>query len=633
MSGAAQHLQRRILVRQALVGVAAFLVVAIFAPRLLMLEDDVVDFVFSVGATLAALALTSTAIMSAATLRRHNTVVRAIAAGEVDVAPDDLRHLDGLPASLALRFFIMSTAISSLVLVPGIRPTMLDGGRAVSLLILTITILGGAAIPQYVLTRQATLDVIELSPLEPLTVLLEVLDLSRVPRKRVTWRLLLAVLAPVALMGAGAVLVTHAHLRTMTEDSRRATALLITRAALEPSISTAKDRAAAAVAASEFGFFVRIVPQDAESTVPTFTREPDGAMVMTAPLDEGQAVLRFSADLNPGTITGSIAVGLVAVLVAAALGVLFGRTLADDLVEATRSVRLLGTENVLRGVTQIARPARFAVVADLGRAIEELTQRFRVFAAAQERALDAREAAQRMRGLLFASVSHDLKSPLNAILGFAELVGRDTLTSAQRESLALISNRGRELLGLIETILDAARVEAGQLNLSPRLTTVSRLITKAVLKAHELTSDIDAHVAVEVADNLPSIQVDPAYAPRALGVIVAHGIRTASGRQLEAVTRVRAAFPSQPGDRVRIDVEFGNHDVTPDELEMLFARQAKGRGRGLTLGLSLSRSTIELHGGAVEVEGAVGGGAICHIFLPLVVPPTRPTISSFPTLG
>ena len=189
----------------------------------------------------------------------------------------------------------------------------------------------------------------------------------------------------------------------------------------------------------------------------------------TAPLDGAAARSPFSADLDPATITGSVAVGLLAVVLAGVLGALFGRTLADDLAQATRSVRLLGTESVIRGgSTQIARPARYALVADLGRAIEELAQRFRVFAAAQERALDARAAAHRMRGLLFASVSHDLKSPLNAVLGFAELVGQGPLTDAQRESLELIQRRGRELLGLIETILDAARVEAGQLELSPR---------------------------------------------------------------------------------------------------------------------------------------------------------------------
>jgi signal transduction histidine kinase len=211
--------------------------------------------------------------------------------------------------------------------------------------------------------------------------------------------------------------------------------------------------------------------------------------VAAVPLEQGQAVIRFSANLSRERTTVAVAVGLMAVLVAAGLGALFGRALADDLVQATKAVRLLGTENVLRGGKRIGHPARFAVVESLGRAIESLTLRFRVFAAAQERALDARAAAQQMRGLLFASVSHDLKSPLNAILGFAELVSQEPLTAAQRESLQLITRRGRELLGLIETILDAARVEAEQLTLAPRPTEVRTLVSEAIRKAKELAGD------------------------------------------------------------------------------------------------------------------------------------------------
>jgi signal transduction histidine kinase len=645
VSDAARHFARRILLRQAVTVASAFLLMAILAPRLLLLEGDVATGVLQVGATLAVLSLATSAAMSLIALRRSSALVRTLAGGGLDVEPLDLSLLSELPSALTARFFIACSLASSLVLVPGVRPSMLDDGRAVSLLTLAITILGGAAIPHYVLTRQATIEVIELSPLEPLTALLEALEIARIPGTRIARRLLLAVVAPVALMGAGAVLVTHAHLRTFVEQSRRTTALLVARTALEPAPGAggpagraaaaggASGRVAAATAAAEYGFAVRLEPQSAESPEPSFTRDSDGQLVVTAPLEEGQAVLRFSADLDLETITGSVAVGLLGVLLAGALGALFGRVLADDLVGATRRVRLVGTESVMRGSTQLARPARFAVVAELGRAMEELTARFRVFAAAQERALDARAAAQRMRGLLFASVSHDLKSPLNAILGFAELVGQGQLTHAQRESLELISRRGRELLGLIETILDAARVEAGQLNLSARPMNVGRLLTEAVRKAGELSGDATAPVVVEVADGLPNIPGDPAYATRALAVIVAHGIRTASADPAARVTMVRATMPARPGDRVCVDIEYGSRDVTRDELEMLFARQATGRGRGLTLGLSLARSVIELHGGMVEVEGRRDGGAVCHTWFPLTAPQKRPQLSSFPTLG
>ena len=648
MSDAALHFTRRVLVRQAITVVASFLVVAIFAPRLLVLEDDVVAGVLSAGATIAALAVVTTAVTSFVALRRHRPLLRALAVGDTDLVPSDLGRLAELPSALTSRFFVTCSLSAFVALVPGVRPDRLDEGRAVSLIILAITIFGGAAIPHYVLTRQATVEVLELSPVDPLHALLEALEMSRTPWRRVTRRLLLAVVAPVALMGAGAVLVTHAHLRTVVEQSRRTTALLIARAALDPAPTppehateaarrqaegrTRRGREAAALKAAELGFSVKMDTASAELREPVLSREPDGQLVATAPLDGATARISFSADLDPATITGSVAVGLLAVVLAGVLGSLFGRTLADDLAQATRSVRLLGTESVIRGSTQIARPARYALVADLGRAIEELAQRFRVFAAAQERALDARAAAHRMRGLLFASVSHDLKSPLNAVLGFAELVGQEPLTDAQRESLELIERRGRELLGLIETILDAARVEAGQLDLSVRPAMVGRLVAEAMRKARELSGDVDTTLVSEIAEDLPAVPADPAYATRALAVIIAHGVRTAAADGSTRPTRV-TAMRARDAERVYIDVVYGSREVTRDELEMLFARQATGRGRGLTLGLSLARSVIELHGGAVVVQEQSDGGALCRVWFPLVAPAKRPQLSSFPTLG
>src|SRR5690606_18212313 len=136
----------------------------------------------------------------------------------------------------------------------------------------------------------------------------------------------------------------------------------------------------------------------------------------------------------------------------------------------------LSTDEVLRGSLPDAPKARWRIVKRLNEAIDTLTERSRVFAEAQERAIAAREAAERSRSLLFASVSHDLRSPLNAILGFTSLVGQTSLTDAQRESLDVIERRGRELLVLIETILELARVEAGQLELFRAETPIASIV-------------------------------------------------------------------------------------------------------------------------------------------------------------
>lgn len=636
MSIATSRFTQHILTWQALIGAAAFAVTAILSPLLIALERDVAASVLWVGAGIALLGLVAITAITAFGLRKHAPVVRALAAGRHAIRPEELQSLVALPSSLTVRFFVVSSLIATLFVVPGIRPDKLDAGRAVSLLVLSITLFSAAAIPHYMMTRTAALQVVELCPPEVVTALLDSAELYQLPQRRIVRRLLVAVAAPVALVGVGAVLTAHAHLRTQIEQSRRWTATLLARAALEPSSGALSEagRSDAIAAAAELGFLAHI-EDPADAAEPAFWREADGQIAVAVPLDGGQAVVRFSADIEPSQTTGGAALAALGVLLAVALGAVFGRWLSEDLLLATHGVRLLGTESVMRGSARIARPARFEVVSRLGQAIEGLAERFRIFAAAQERALEARDAAQRMRGLLFASVSHDLKSPLNAIIGFAELVGREELTRAQRESLDLIVRRGRELLALIETILDAARVEAGQLTLMPKATEVRALVTEAVRKARELANDMGGEVALEIPDDLPAVPVDTAYATRAIATVVAHALRTAAADPTSRLVRVRAILSDDPnaGGRVCIDVEYGSRDVPPAELEALFARQVTSRGRGLTLGLSLARSVVELHGGTVEVHGAPDGRPVCHTYLPLVLPGKRPRLSSVPRLA
>src|SRR6185436_4038033 len=142
----------------------------------------------------------------------------------------------------------------------------------------------------------------------------------------------------------------------------------------------------------------------------------------------------------------------------------------------------------------------------------------------------------------------------------------------------------------IETILDAARVEAEQLTLMPRPTEVRRLVADGLRKARELSGVMDTPTAVEVADGLPWVSADPAYAPRALAVIIAHALRVAANDPRAKIVRVRAVSGASIDDlartdRVIINVEYGSRELENGELERLFARQATGRGQGLTLGL------------------------------------------------
>ena len=179
------------------------------------------------------------------------------------------------------------------------------------------------------------------------------------------------------------------------------TAEIVAKAALEasPGAVAQAGRDEAIDAAKNLGFILRL-----ETAGATFAlkRDEGGRVSLTTPLDEGAANIRFEMTSIPPITLADIGIALLAVGLAAALGLAVGRSLSTDLSQATVRVRLLSTEGVLRGDDPAPAPARYAQVFELNRAIDTLAARFRVFARAQERAIEARDAARKLRSLLFA---------------------------------------------------------------------------------------------------------------------------------------------------------------------------------------------------------------------------------------
>lgn len=610
MNRATARLASRLLRWQLSFSLMTCVLVSLLVPRLLLLRDHVArDVGVALAATLA-LAFIAAFASGALALWRQRFVRRALALGSRSVEPFEIVELSQLPWHLARAW----VGYASVGLGAGLfaRPDALDLASGVTVALLALVLVVATTLPLYAVLRALVLEAVELAPPEAAREALENEVRAGSASGRVARRLLTAVATPVAFLAIGAALITSAHLRRADERQREETARALAGAALGPvpGVLPYAGSSEARQAAANLGFSTRL---DQGSAPYALDSAADGMAVLTVPLDQGSASVRFARSTVAPLTVESLGLVLLVVLVAALVGVSVGRGLSADLRGATLSLRLLGTETVLAGGTRIDRPARFARVAELGRAVDQLADRFRVFAQAQERAIEARETAARLRGVFFASVSHDLKSPLNAILGFTDLVRQtEPLTPAQAESLELVSRRGRELLALIETILDAARVEAAQLALLKERVTPADLVELAAEKGRDLGGDSQLEIATEVDPGAAVLHVDRARLGRVLATFVGHALRISRRGPVRVHARAQ-------GDGVCFSVDVPTTRTTARELEGLLASSrvpGAATHRGLGLGLGLARAIVEQHGGRVSARNRSDGPAL-DLWLPL----------------
>lgn len=623
MNTHAARLVARLVALQLAVHAVSFLLTAAFAPRVLLLEPASSSasllVVLVIGLLCAAFSIAATFVVT----HGLRPALRSLAVGSAVVDTKDILSLYAVPARLAIASAAFALVLALATLVPQLRPQALDTYTDLTLVLLMLTMVSTAALPAYVTMRASMARVLELAP--PHVAHEALRSLGRGALGRVRKRFVAAVAAPVAFVALGASLLVDAHSRTYDRDARVADATDVARAVFEPiegpptgvgrnaAERDVRGQAEAIEAAANLGFRVHIDPTYGGELM--VRHGDEGETQVTVPTYPGAALVRFGTSrLSP--VTGVYALlALVAVALAALLGTRIGAAFERDVALATREMRRAGVAEVMRG-TIILHEARFANVHALLEAVDALGGVFRQFAGAQQRSIDAREATERMRGLLLASMSHDLKAPLNAVLGFAELVGRNPLTDPQKESLAIIEQRGRELLMLIDTILDSARVEAGELEVSPEPTHVGDVVMSSVLEARDLAVGTDVQIQGEIQPGMPTLLVDGTRIVQALTAVV----MTAARFTDKGVVPVRATLPDT-GVRLRIEVETSGEGLPVGEREKIFdafksAESARRHG-GLGLGLQLARSILEIHGGTIEVDNTDRGGMVFRIWLPV----------------
>jgi len=243
-------------------------------------------------------------------------------------------------------------------------------------------------------------------------------------------------------------------------------------------------------------------------------------------------------------------------------------------------------------------------------------------AAHQLRTLNAQlEQASRAKSDFLASMSHELRTPMNAILGFTEMI-RDGLYGEMppeiQEPVSDIHTCGKQLLGLINNVLDLSKIEAGHMELAPSEYVVEDVVNTVKLSLRALAASKGLELVTAVAPDLPLCLGDGKRITQCLMNLVGNALKfTAEGR-----VEIRV---DQEGEHLRFAVADTGIGIPADQIEHIFEefRQADATVTrdfgGTGLGLAITKKLVELHGGRIWVESEPGKGSTFFFTIPVRV--------------
>jgi PAS domain S-box-containing protein len=248
-----------------------------------------------------------------------------------------------------------------------------------------------------------------------------------------------------------------------------------------------------------------------------------------------------------------------------------------------------------------------------------------------EHARRAAEAASETKNLFLANVSHEIRTPLNGVLGMTELTLEHELAPAVREQVETIGRCARDLLQIVDDVLDFSRLEAGQLELSQVPTDVGALVHDVACHLAPRARARGLTLATVVRRDLPApLVLDAGRVRRVLEHLVGNAIKFTPEGEVEILAQPGAAQPNG-GFELVLAVRDTGPGIPEAWQEAIFepfhaADASRTRPQGGTgIGLALSRQIAGALGGRIEVESPPGEGATFRFVLAVTPGPRAAT--------
>jgi two-component system OmpR family sensor kinase len=343
------------------------------------------------------------------------------------------------------------------------------------------------------------------------------------------------------------------------------------------------------------------IVRDGKGTAWLYSAErlSDGTyLVVASPRPRVSILNIFVNDFLPLFLQG----GLIALLLSLVVAFLFARWIADPLQRVVAAARAMPSAEI-----KSIKPQGPYEVQELARAFNSMIARTR--------------ASQNSQRDFVANVSHELKTPLTSIQGFAQAILDGTADSDEmrRQAAQVIYNESGRMHRMVLDLLDLARLDAGTADITMLPVNISALLNVIQEKFTPQSQKAGVEVKVEVAYSLPTLTADGDRLAQVFTNLVDNALKfTPSG----GVISLRASVVN---DDMLISVSDTGAGISADAQAHIFDRfyqadsaRRGGEKHGAGLGLAIAREIVQAHGGKINVRSRLGEGASFDVYLPLM---------------
>ncbi len=348
------------------------------------------------------------------------------------------------------------------------------------------------------------------------------------------------------------------------------------------------------------------------------------------PAAEEMKRLEYSLPVNEKSIVGKVAFNGEPVIVNnTALDAthkpnpLLPDTQAEAAIPLRVGSRIIGALDIQSTSVGAFTPDDIAVLQILADQIAIAIDNARSYELSQQAVMEMREI-DRLKSQFLANMSHELRTPLNSIIGFSRVIlkGIDgTITELQQQDLTAIYNSGQHLLGLINDVLDLAKIEAGKMELAFDEVNIADLINSVASTTSGLIKDKPIKFVKNIQQDLPPVRADAIRVRQIMINLISNAAKFTEAGDIV----LDAHLQSGPAGRaeILISVTDTGPGITAEDQAKLFqafsqvddspTRKTGGTG----LGLSISQQLVQMHGGQIGVHSVVGKGSTFYFTLPV----------------